>query len=196
MDGESNPRRAVGFLVCCALVMAAPGVASADPQVSSRLALGGGARFVEAESTRGLFDMALRSEVLFGRPGDEHVRIGPALDVRTASFDTFEVAGGAALLIPTWRGYPLVLTLGVGHALRRGEPDAPFFLSTLAWGYRSYNFHGPYGFGLMGYVSTRTNLQDPRAWEITVGVEIDLQFLIAMPAMALRNLFRKGPPDE
>lgn len=140
--------------------------------------------------------MGLRTEVLFGRPGDEHLRIGPAVDLRTASFDTFEAAAGAAVLIPTWRGYPLVLTVGAGHALRRDEPDAPFFLSTLAWGYRSYNFHGAYGFGLMGYVSARTNVRDPRAWEIVAGVEIDLQFLVAIPAMGIRNLFRRGPPDE
>jgi hypothetical protein len=189
-----RPAACLGALALWMLMV--PRTAWADPQVSSRLALGGGARFVAQEDTRGRFDMALRSEVLFGAPGDEHVRIGPAIDVRTASFDTLELAGGAALLLPTWRGYPLVLTLGVGHAFRRLERDAPFLLATLAWGYRSYNFHGPYGFGLMGYVSTRTNLQDPRAWEIVAGVEIDLQFLIAMPIMALRNLFKRGPPDE
>jgi hypothetical protein len=172
-----------------------PSRAMGDAQVSSRLGLGGGARFVEGE-TRGLFDMALRAEVLFGAPGDEHVRVGPALDVRTATFDTLELAGGAAVLLPTWRGYPIVLTVGVGHAFRRDELNAPFLLTTFAWGYRSYNFHGPYGFGLMGYVSARTNLQDPRAWEIVFGVEIDLQFLVAMPAMGLRMLFKRGAPDE
>ncbi|MFW6050272.1 MAG: hypothetical protein ACODAU_03815 [Myxococcota bacterium] len=172
-----------------------PASAAAEPQVSSRLGVGGGARWADGD-TDGLFDMVLRAEVLFGDPGDEHVRVGPAVDLRTASFRTIEAAGGAALLLPTWRGYPIVLTAGVGWAERRGAPDTPIFAGTFAWGYRSYNFHGAYGFGLMGYVTARTDLIDPHGWEIVAGVEIDLEFLVALPAMGIRMLFDRGAPDE
>lgn len=172
-----------------------PGVAAAEPQVSGRLALGGGARFVEGD-TDGLFDMALRSEVLFGGAGDEHVRVGPAVDIRTATFRTLEAAAGAALLLPTWRGYPIVLTAGAGWAGRRDQNDSPIFVGTFAWGYRSYNYHGVYGLGLMGYVTARADLAAPHGWEILGGIEIDLEFLIALPAMGIRMLFSGGDPDE
>lgn len=172
-----------------------PGVAAAEPQVSSRLALGGGARFVE-DDTDGLFDMALRSEVLFGGAGDEHVRVGPAVDIRTATFRTLEAAAGAALLLPTWRGYPIVVTTGAGWAARRDQEDSPIFVGTVAWGYRSYNYHGVYGLGLMGYVTARADLAAPHGWEIVGGIEIDLEFLIAVPAMGIRTLFSRGDPDE
>jgi len=185
------------LLVAVALgaALAVPHRAAAEPQVSARLNLGGGARFVDG-GHKGLFDMGLRSEVLFGAPGDEHVRVGPALDIRTATFRTIEAAAGGALLLPTWRGYPIVLTVGAGWAARRHAADSPIFVGTLAWGYRSYNFHGPYGFGLMGYVSARADLGDPHGWEIVAGVEIDLEFLVALPVMGIRMLFQHGKPDE
>lgn len=177
------------------LLLCLPSTAAAEPQVSARLALGGGARFVD-DDTDGLFDMALRSEVLFGAPGEGHLRAGPALDLRTATFRTIEAAGGGSLLIPTWPGYPIVLTVGAGWAARRDAPDSPFFLGTLAWGYRSYNYHGPYGFGLMAYVTARRDLTDPHGWEIVGGIEIDLEFLVAVPAMGIGMLFGRGDPDE
>lgn len=136
-------------------------------------------------------------EVLFGAPGDEHVRVGPALDLRTAEFDTAEGAIGAAILLPLVRGYPAVLTAAVGWAKRRDPvEDGPIFVGTLAWGYRSYNFHAPYQIGMNLFVSSRVHLDEPGRWEVTAGIEIDLEVLVAIPAMFIINLFRRGPPDE
>lgn len=175
-----------------------PGRAHADewtPQWSARLALGGGARFPEGQGTDGLFEMALRSELLFGAAGEGHARIGPALDLRTADFDTIEAVGGAGLLLPTWPGYPIVLTAMAGWAERRG-PDRPIFAGTFAWGYRGYDYHDSYGLGLQAYASGRVDLDEPRAWEITFGVEIDLELLVVVPIGFLSMLFEKGDPDE
>lgn len=191
--------RAWAGLLAAVAVWACSAHARADepwtPQWSARLALGGGARFPAGQGTQGLFETGIRSELLFGKPGDEHARIGPALDVRTADFDTIETTGGLGVLLPTWRGYPIVLTATAGWAERKGRDNA-VFAGTFAWGYRSYNFHGAYGFGLMGYVTARTDLIDPHGWEIVAGVEIDLEFLVALPAMGIRMLFDRGAPDE
>lgn len=195
LRGVRSPLRPPAWPIALAMLLAVPPLARAEPQVSARLNLGGGARFEHGDA-RGLFDMGLRSEVLFGAPGDEHARFGPAVDIRTATFRTIEAAAGAALLVPTWRGYPIVLTTAVGWAARRHDQSSPVFVGTLAWGYRSYNFHGPYGFGLMGYVSGRADLGAPHGWEIIGGVEIDLEFLVAVPVMSMRMMFQRGKPDE
>ncbi len=150
-----------------------------------------------ALSSRLLVEQTLRTELLFGAPGDEHFRVGPALDLRFQRFDTVEVAGGAAVLFPIARGYPLVLTAGAGYAFRaQPQDDGGFLLGTLAWGYRSYNFHSFYGLGLQIYVSARAHLDDLGRYEITAGVEIDLAALFVIPAMFFISLIRGGPPDE
>lgn len=187
------------MLVAAALWSCAAQVARADepwtPQWSARLVVGGGARFPEGQGTQGLFETGVRSELLFGKPGDEHARIGPALDIRTANFDTIETTGGLGVLLPTWRGYPIVLTATAGWAERRGRDNA-VFAGTFAWGYRSYDFHDFYGLGLQAYVSSRVDLTEPRGWEITGGVEIDLEALVVIPAGFFKMLFSRGDPDE
>lgn len=171
-------------------------IAKADWQSSARMAVGGGAR-LGPEQSGGIFDLALRSEVLFGAPRPGVVRVGPAIDLRTATFRTFEPAAGAMLLIPTWEGYPILLTAAAGYALRRGDrPDAPFALGTLAWAYRRYNPFSPYGFGFQAYVTTRADLDGSGRWEITGGIELDLVFLLSIPFGALRALLGGGEPTE
>jgi len=187
------------------LVLASAGDALADdlrPRVqwSMRYGFGLGAPLGDAKDRYGdsiLIEQTLRAEVLFGAPGDEHVRFGPAVDVRWQRFDSLEAAGGASLLLPIARGYPLTLTAAAGYALRRGDmPDGAIFVGTLAWGYRGYNFHAPYGLAMQIYVSSRVHLDDPGAWEITAGIEIDLQGMLVIPAVTVLTLFRGGPPDE
>lgn len=146
--------------------------------------------------TRLRLEQTLRTEVLFGKAGDEHFRLGPALDLRFQRFDSAELAGGLAVLFPIARGYPIVLTAAAGYAVRaQPETDGGFLLGTLAWGYRSYNFHSFYGLGLQLYVSTRVHMDDFSRYEITAGIEIDLAAM-AIPVMFLIGLFRGGSPDE
>ena len=147
--------------------------------------------------TRLQLEQTLRTEILFGRPGDEHFRVGPAFDLRFQRFDSAEIAAGLAVLVPIARGYPLVLTAAAGYATRaQPQTDGGFFMGTVAWGYRSYNFHSFYGLGLQLYVSTRVHLEDRSHYEITAGIEIDLATLFVIPAMFVISLFRGGAPDE
>ena len=181
------------LLVACALV---PSAAAADVQASVRYGFGLGGTVAEEDGPHLLVETTLRSELLFGAAGDEHVRFGPAIDLRANRFDSFEAAGGAALLLPVFRGYPFVITAGLGYAFRRQpEVDGAFFVGTIAWGYRSYNFHGRYGLGLQLYVSTRVGLDEAR-YEITAGIEIDLEALFVIPIAMIVTAARGGPPDE
>ena len=183
-------------MLAVALAAASPSQAHADGQVSARYGWGFGSPMGDLQRSF-LWENTLRMEVLFGAPGDEHARIGPALDLRTAEFDTAEAALGAAVLLPIARGYPITLTAALGWAVRRDPvQDGAIFVGTIGWGYRSYNFHAPYQIGLNVFVTSRVHLDDPSRWEITAGIEIDLEVLVAIPAMFIVNLFRRGEPDE
>lgn len=166
--------------------------------VSARYAFGLGHAFDAPEGAHRLrIEQGLRLDALFGPPGDRFVRVGPMLDLRFQRFDSAEAAIGASVLLPIARGYPITLSGGLGYGLRRGpEEDGLFGVATLAFGYRSYNYHGPYAQGYQLYVSARMRADGSGVWEVTGGVEIDLQGMVAIPAMALVTLFRGGPPDE
>jgi hypothetical protein len=138
---------------------------------------------------------SLLSELLFGPHRVDAVRVGPALDVRTRAFDTLEPAAGAALLLPVAHGFPLVLTAAAGYALAGAPRDGPFALATLAWAFRPYNYLSHYGFGLALYGTARAALDDG-AWEAAFGVEVDLEFLVAIPFMFAWEWLTEGDPDE
>ncbi len=192
MDGAL--KIALGLVV--ALAVQSPSMARADAQVSARYGWGFGSPMGDLQRSF-LWENTLRMEVLFGSPGDEHPRVGPALDLRTAEFDTAEAAAGVGVLLPLVRGYPLTVTAALGWAVRRDPVrDGAIFVGTVAWGYRSYNFHSPYQMGFDVFVTSRVHLDDPSRWEITAGIEIDLEALVAIPAMFVVNLFRRSDPDE
>lgn len=185
--------RAAALLAGAIVLGASP--ARADVQWSARQASGLGAALGEHEDEL-LLELGLRTEVLFGAPGDEHARVGPAIEVRSVDFAAVSLSAGAAVLIPTWRGYPIVLSALAGYDFREG-PDAPVGVGTFFWGFRGYDFHDFYGHGIGGYVSTRFDLDRPGAWQITFGVEVDLEFLWLIPALAARMLIAgRGDPDE
>ena len=188
-------RRFTGaLLVLLSIGLLSPNAARARPQTSLRLITGGGVEQVAGEF-EGLFEMGLRSELLFGAGASDQVRLGPALELRTADFDTGEVAGGAHLLLPVISGFPLGLSWlgGVAFAPQRREPIT---VATVHLGYRSYNYHSIYGYGLAAYVGARVGLGDQGGIEVTAGIEIDLAFLIAIPVAFTWELITAGDPDE
>lgn len=144
-----------------------------------------------------LLEVGLRSELLFGAPGDWNFRLGPALELREVDGDSFEMSAGVAGLLPVVRGWPIVLTAAGGYAFRRDlGGSGPIFVGTFAWGYRSYNYHSRYGLAVAPYASARVHLDDASRWELMFGVEVDLEALVGIPFAFFRSLARRGPPDE
>lgn len=164
---------------------------------SARLVNGFGASVGSLEQ-HFIMETALRADFLWGKPGDQHFRLGPAVDLRTATFHTIEAGAGGTILFPVFRGYPITLTTTVGYALRKSDLGGNgFFVSnTFAWGYRSFNYHSRYGIAFNGFISTRHHLDARHALEVTGGIELDVELAIGIPARVLIQLFRKGDPDE
>ena len=183
-----------------AAILALPGAASADDwdaRVSARLALGGGAYIAEQGlDPWPLFEVALRSDLLFGEARPAQVRFGPAIDLRTEGFRTLELAGGLALLLPLDSGFALTVTAGAGWGARPEGRDGALALGQLAVGWRPYNYFSAYSWAINFYAGARAQLMEPRVWEVTAGIEIDLEILFVIPVMFVVELARAGDPDE
>lgn len=187
-------------LLAAAAVLALPCAASADDwdaRVSARLALGGGAYIAEQGlDPWPLFELGLRSDLLFGEARPAQVRFGPAIDLRTEDFRTFELAGGLAVLLPIDSGFALTVTAGAGWGARPEGRDGALALGQLAVGWRPYNYFSAYSWAINFYAGTRVQLMEPRVWEVTAGIEIDLEILFVIPFMFVVELARAGDPDE
>lgn len=170
--------------------------ARADARFSARLGTGGGAALVRGSPADGLFEARLVADLLLGARRADHVRAGPFLDVRTGDFTTFEAALGGTLALPLGGSFVLAPSVGVGLATRRREDDGALGLARLWLGYRPYNYLFGYGYGLGFYVDARAGLGGPARWEITGGVEVDLQFVIGIPILFLYTWLSGGDPDE
>ncbi|MCB9595694.1 MAG: hypothetical protein H6719_23430 [Sandaracinaceae bacterium] len=168
-----------------------------DVQLSTRLEVGGGVYVAEQDpSPWPLFETGLHADLLFGEATDEVVRFGPALDVRTEDFRTLEVGGGLAVLWPTGSGFGFTTMLGAGWGARPEDRDGAFGLGRIAFGWRPYDYFSAYAWTAGVYAAGRVQLEGDRAWEITVGVEVDLELLVAIPFMFFVELARGHDPDE
>ncbi len=180
-------------MLVAALAHARP--ARADAQLSVRNTLEVGKRKVEVGDSV-IFGTGLRGELMWGKPKPRSFRIGPGFELRTVDFQTAEAAVGAGLLIPMPGDFPFGLTGLVGYAARNRGPDAPVGIGTLSWGYRGYNYHHWYGFGLNLFVSARRDLSGQDLTEITGGIEIDVMFTTLIPLMFIRTWVTGGDPNE
>lgn len=139
----------------------------------------------------------LRADLMFGAPRPRAFRIGPALELRTMEFKTAEAALGAGILIPLPGDLPIGLTGLLGTALRKGDrPDGLVGIGTVTWGYRGYNYHGWYGYGLNLFFSGRKHLGDEQLVELTGGVEIDFLFTTIVPSTAIWSFLKRRDPHE
>jgi hypothetical protein len=177
-------------------LLSAPTTANADWQLSARLGAGGGVETAPTLDREARFEMMVRSELLLGPHRVRQVRFGPALELRTAGFETAEAAGGLAISIPVLTAAPLVLTAGAGWASRPADGDAAFAMGIVAWGFRPYNHFSRYGFALQVYAAARHDLSAPDVVAITAGVEVDLLFLTVIPGLLLYEWITGGDPDE
>lgn len=188
-----------------AAVFVVPCAARADVQLSVRLGVGGGAAFVPGQVTDGFFETHLVVDALFGPRFVDSLRLGPSLELRTNDLASAEATLGASLLLPVVSGLPLVLTAALGYASRRDGAlaggdvegaDGALALMRAAFGLRPYNFSSAYAYGLQVYVDLRRSVTGPERWEVSGGVELDLEFLFVIPVLFVATWLRGGDPDE
>ena len=133
-----------------------PAHSRADGQYSLRNILGVGKRTTDAGGDV-IFPAGFRGEAMFGPPRHRTFRFGPALELATTDFRSLEAALGAGVLIPTG-DFAFNLNGLVGYAWRKNAPEGLMGIGTLTWGYRGYNYHSWYGYGLAAFVSARPSI--------------------------------------
>lgn len=187
--------RCAAFLA--ALALSANAQADWDGQLSTRLLTGGGAWIAEqSPDPWPLFELALRADVLLGEAHPGVVRLGPAFDLRTEDFRTLEAGGGLAIFFPTGLGFGLTTTFAGGWGARPEDRDGAFGLAQIAIGYRPYNYFSAYAYAVNLYAGARVQLENERVWEVTMGLEVDLEFVSVIPFMFVYQLARGHDPDE
>lgn len=190
-------RSAVFSALLLATLLIGTSSASADGQWSSRLGIGGGVLTDRAASAReGVFELHIAGDLLFGGARPNVIRIGPLVDLRTGDFVTAEASGGVSLSLPVIASFPLTISGGLGYASRRGDLDNAFVLSRVTFGYHAYNYLSPYAYALDLYVDGRVDLARDGLWQVMAGVEIDLEFVIAIPVMFVAKWLTGSDPDE
>lgn len=171
--------------------------ALAFPQVSTRLT--NGVSFVPHGESREeapfAYSMGVVTDVLFGPRLPDRFRIGPTVDLRTRGFRTFEPTALVTAAIPTMSGFPLTVGAGLGPAFRVGIADGVQVCGRVAWGFRPFDYYG-YGYGLQVFVDARRGVVGFDRWDVTAGVEIDLEWLVFAPAMFVWNYIRGTPAEE
>lgn len=188
-------RALAALLVLATSLLASTAAAQYDAQITSRLFVGGGAEFPAQRPTNALLDFGARAEVLIGDAAAQRFRIGPGIDLRTATFQTFEAAGGVALLLPLGFDFAIELMLGAGFAARPNGHDGGIGVLTLRAAYQPYDHFDCYSHGVAIYGTGRGGL-DGQTWEVTGGLEIDFEFLVATPLVYVITALSGHDPDE
>jgi hypothetical protein len=183
------------FALSALVAGASPSHARADALVSARNFLEFGKRNADA-GDQFIVGLGLVADVTFGKAKPRAFRIGPALELRTVDFASLEAAAGGAVLIPM----PGELAFGlyglIGAAARKNAPDGAVGIGKVTWGFRGYPYNSWYGWGLNLYGSGRKHLGNQDLVEWTGGLEVDVQFTVLMPVLAIRNLVARDPYKE
>lgn len=182
-------------LTLAALTAAGTAHAQYDVQITSRLFAGGGAELPAQRPVAGVFDFGARAELLIGDAAAQRFRIGPGVDLRTATFRTFEAAGGVALLLPLGFDFAIEAMIGAGFAARPDGHDGGIGVLTLRAAYQPYDHFDCYSHGIAIYGTGRAGL-DGQTWEVTGGLEVDFEFLIATPIVYVVTMLSGHDPDE
>ena len=153
-----------------------------DYNYGARLTLGGGSDIASGK-TRGIFELAPRVEMLFGK-SDEQKIMGPAIEFRTVTFQTAELTGGLTGAIPynSSKGRGLLLSIGGGYAWRKDEPNGAILTSSVAWGLLGCTGCSEMFFSTTLYLSFRHAMTGPSREELTAGVSLGGGLTMAMVA--------------
>ncbi len=184
-------------LAALALAVSAASTAHAqyDAQITSRLFVGGGAELPAQRPVAALLDFGVRAELLVGDAAAQRFRVGPGIDLRTATFRTFEAAAGLAVLLPLGFDFAIEAMLGAGFAARPDGHDGGVGVLTLRAAYQPYDHFDCYSHGVAIYGTGRGGL-DGQTWEVSAGVEIDFEFLLATPIVYVITALSGHDPDE
>ena len=162
-----------------------------DAQARPQLSLQGEAGWVLRGTERGhhsSLGLGTRFEMVFGRSSPLDGGVGPYVEARTAGFDFGDYGAGLVGVIPVNPTFPLWFGAG---ALGRREAGAwaPAGHAFLAWGSRSFNYHGSWGmvFGLT--LDGVVHGGEHKGFDLGVQATVDLQAVV-YPWMLLISWLR------
>lgn len=166
--------------------------AAGAADLSTRFALGGGARF-EGAPGRPALDLAVRADLLLPRTVRDYWGIGPSLELRTTGFDALDLAGGFSLFAPMGYYFGLSVSAGVGQSFA-GPGRGLHSFTQLGWGMRGPIATEPYGSsqpvrhslystggGLYVRYARSLNLEDRSV--LSAGIELDPAAVVGMVEM-------------
>ncbi len=181
----------LSFCMSCAALLA-PRTASADPQTSVALTIGGGVDGLRT-SARPVFHLGGWADILFFRNRESDMALGPYLNVDTSAFDTLHLGGGLSWLVPL--GSPVLIVSGGALVQKSAFGWEPALQSALFFGSRSFNFHSVYGFAVGGFVQGRLGvgpLDGTRQADVVGGLQVDVAIL-GLPFVMLYQGLRGRP---
>jgi hypothetical protein len=188
-----SPNR-VGVVACVVASAALASPASAAPQLSTSLALGAagnGDRSHLWASTD--FATGARGELLLGRSKDADFGVGPYVEAfSTTGLSTWQLGGGATVLVPVHAYLPVTLSLG-GYAGRIEGEWQPGLAGELFWGSHGYNYDSLYALTAGIFGGVRYGLGSAHDVSLVVGARFDLEF-VALPFVFAWNAIRGGDP--
>jgi hypothetical protein len=176
------------FSLALASVLFASRVASAEPQVSTGLTIGGGVSGLRQSPPFPSFHLGARGSLLFGPGQDDRMRVGPYVEALTVAFESFEPGAGLEWLLPAITGAPFVLGVG-GHARYSAAGWQPGMHGSVFFGSRSYNHSSIYGVAGGVFVQGRVAFGDARQGDVLIGLYVD-SAILALPVVILINAFR------
>lgn len=169
--------------------------ASADPQASVGLTVGGAGRgYGKDLFYEPAFHLGLRADTMFGRNSGRDFGVGPYVELMTHAFDELQFGGGAALLLPAFDSLPFVVSAGAYGRYNPLLELEPGIASSLFFGSRSYNFTAPYGMALGLLLQARVGLGDSRETSFVFAIQVDTGFA-ALPFLLAFEGARGGSPE-
>jgi hypothetical protein len=174
--------RAVAGLLCGVALWLSTDCVLAQPQYNVGVLPGAGVAGTRDEIARSvLLYGAVRADLLLGRERSSDFGYGPFVDVATLGFTELRAGGGGSALLPVWRGYPVVLSIG-GYGRHASGGWEPGLASWVFVGARGHNYHSSYNAALGLSIGYQQGLGETREHAAIVAAHLD-GMLLALPAI-------------
>jgi hypothetical protein len=170
----------VPLLLTAAIALLMPATATAEVEVTSDLALGGGGLLYDDQeitgqgydASEGVLRMGLNSSVVFLRDSNREFGLGLYVEVMTSDFRDVQPGAGMVFVFPIHHGFPLVIYAGA-HYDYDGEHAAGFG-GRVWWGAHNHNHHHPYNSILGIFFEVRGNVWGNQDVILAGGIDFDL----------------------